>query len=176
MGDFTLNGYERNALFWNLGGGRFLDVGFLTGANRIEDGRGVAVADFDRDGRQDMVVQNLDQPAALLMGRGEVGHWLQVELVGRGGNRDAVGALVRAHLDDAGAGKSRIVTRQASAVTGFLGSSSPVLHLGLGDAERVERLEIRWPSGEERVLRDVAADQRIRVREDEAGDLHAARP
>jgi len=176
VGDFTLNGYERNALFWNLGGGRFLDVGFLTGANRIEDGRGVAVADFDRDGRQDMVVQNLDQPAALLMGRGEVGHWLQVELVGRGGNRDAVGALVRAHLDDAGAGKSRIVTRQASAVTGFLGSSSPVLHLGLGDAERVERLEIRWPSGEERVLRDVAADQRIRVREDAAGDLHAARP
>ena len=62
-----LNGFERNALYWNRGDGRFEEVGYLAGANRVEDGRGVAVADFDRDGQLDMVVQNLDKPAVLLM-------------------------------------------------------------------------------------------------------------
>jgi len=172
VGDFTLNGYERNALYWNRGQGRFVDVGHLTGANRIEDGRGVAVSDFDRDGRLDLVVQNLDQPAVLLMGKGEVGHWLQVELRGRGGNTDAVGAVVTARLGST----DRVVTRQAKAVAGFLGSPSPVLHLGLGDPERVEALEIRWPSGEEQVLRDLGANQRVRVveGEDEVRIAHPA--
>ena len=162
LGEASLNGYERNALYWNLGGGRFSDVGFLTGANRIEDGRGVAVADFDRDGRLDLVVQNLDQPAALLMGQGAVGHWLQLELEGTGGNRDAVGAVVTARAGPL------TVTRQSATNAGFLASPSPVLHFGVGDAERIDTLEIRWPSGRREVLRDVAADQRLRVREGES--------
>ena len=89
VGDHSLNGYERNALFWNRGGGNFVDVGFLTQSNRIEDGRSVVVADFDRDGRQDLLIQNLEKPVVLLMGRGEVGNWLQVDLEGSRSNREA---------------------------------------------------------------------------------------
>ena len=68
IGEASLNGYERNVLFWNQGDGRFVDVAYLAGANRIEDGRGVAVADFDRDGRLDLLLQNLDRPAVLCHG------------------------------------------------------------------------------------------------------------
>jgi hypothetical protein len=159
VGDHSLNGYERNALFWNRGGGEFIDVAYLTHSNRIEDGRGVAVADFDRDGRLDLLLQNLDKPAVLLMGRGDAGHWLQVALEGSRGNRDALGAVVTARVD----GSTQV--RQVAAGSGFLASSSRILHFGLGDAKRVDALEIRWPSGRTQVLDDIAADQRLQVKE-----------
>ena len=159
LGEASLNGRERNALFRNRGDGRFDEVGFLTGAGRVEDGRGVAVADFDRDGRLDLAVQNLDAPAALLMGRGPAGHWLQVKLEGTASNRDAIGASVWARAS----GRSQL--RQVSAGSGFLSSSSRVLHFGLGEAETVAELEVRWPSGARQVLRDVPVNQRLELRE-----------
>jgi hypothetical protein len=159
VGENSLNGFERNLLFWNLGGGRFADVGYLTSSNRVEDGRGVAVADFDRDGRLDLVVQNLEKPAVLLMGRGEAGHWLQVRLEGTLSNRDAIGAIVTIE-----AGGRRQV-RQVAAGSGFLSTSSPVLHFGLGDALQVDSLEIRWPSGQRELRVDLPADQRLAIRE-----------
>ncbi len=168
VGDYSLNGRERNALFWNRGDGRFVDVGFVAGADRIEDGRGVAVADFDQDGRLDLVVQNLDQPAVLLMGKGEVGRWLQLALEGAGPNRDAVGAVVRVHAGDL------TVSRQVSAGSGFLASSSPVLHFGLGEARRIDRIEIRWPSGRRETLEGVATGQRLRLQEGRLDPLRRA--
>jgi len=157
-----MNGYERNVLFWNQGNGQFVDVGYLTGSNRIEDGRGVAVADFDRDGRLDLVIQNRDRPAVLLMGRGPAGNWLEVDLEGTESNRDALGAVVTSHVG------GRAQARQVSGGSGYLARSSPVLHFGLGDAKSVDRLEIRWPSGHTQVLAGVTANQRIRVREERA--------
>ena len=160
VGDASLNGRERSALFRNRGDGRFEDVGYLAHADRIEDGRALVVADFDRDGRLDMLVQNLDEPVALLMGKGEAGNWLQVELEGTRSNRGAVGALVIAHQGE------RRQARQVAAGSGFLSSSSPVLHFGLGDAERVDALEIRWPSGARQWLRNIQANQRLHIREE----------
>jgi hypothetical protein len=157
VGDNSLNGYERNALFRGRGDGRFEDVAHLVGANRIEDGRGVAVADFDRDGHLDLLLQSLDRPAVLLMGQGGGGHWLQLDLRGAGANRDAVGATVIAHVGE------RRMTRQRIVGTGFLSVSSPILHFGLGDATQVDALEIRWPGGERQLLREVRADQRVTV-------------
>ena len=159
VGNASLNGYERNVLFWNRGGGEFVDVGYLTQANRIEDGRGVVVSDFDRDGRLDLLVQNLDKPVALLMGRGETGSWLQVDLEATRGNREAIGAIVTARTGD------REQVRQVARGTGFLSSSPPILHFGLGDAAQVDSLEIRWPSGEREVLTGIEANQRLELRE-----------
>jgi len=157
VGTHSLNGYERNALFRNLGDGRFEDVAHLVGANRIEDGRAVATADFDHDGHLDLVINSLDRPAVLLMGRGGGGHWLELELRGAGANPDAVGATVIAHVGE------RRLARQRIVGTGFLSASSPVLHFGLGAATQVDGLEIRWPGGERQWLPGVRADQRITV-------------
>jgi hypothetical protein len=168
VGENSLNGYERNSLFWNLGGGNFVDVGFLTQSDRIEDGRAVVVSDFDRDGRLDLLVQNLDKPAVLLMGRGEVGNWLQVDLEGTRSNREALGAIVTARIGRASQ------ARQVAAGSGFIARSSATLHFGLGEADSVEALEIRWPSGHIQTLYEVAANQRLRVVE--AGGFAAFRP
>ena len=167
VGEASLNGYERNALYWNRGEGHFVDVGHLTGANRIEDGRGVAVADFDHDGRQDLLIANLHKPAALLMGRGDVGHWLQISLVGAGANPDALAATVTARVGD------RLHTRQVAAGSGYLATSSSVLHFGLGDASSIDVLEVRWPSGRVQTLSEVAADQRLQLRESDFVALQA---
>lgn len=168
VGDASLNGYERNAMFWNRGNGHFVDVGYLTGSNRIEDGRGVAVADFDRDGRLDLVVQNLDRSAVLLMGAGEVGNWLQIKLEGTLSNRDAVGAVATVRIGD------QIQVRQVAAGAGYLASSSQVLHFGLGDAERIDELEIRWPSGGRQLFKGLSANQRLSILETGRGVAHSS--
>lgn len=162
IGSKSINGYERNVLFWNQGQGQFVDVGFLTGSNRVEDGRGVAISDFDRDGQLDLVIQNRDRAAVLLMGRGASGNWLEVQLEGTESNRDALGAVVVSHHGD------RSQARQVSGGSGYLAQSSSVLHFGLGDAEKVERLEIRWPAGHTQVLENVDANQRLSIREERA--------
>jgi len=164
VGEATLNGYERNLLFWNQGDGHFVDVGYLTGSNRIEDGRGVAVADFDRDGQLDLVVQNLDRHVVLLMGAGEVGNWLQLDLEGTRSNRDAVGAVVMLRTGD------RRQLRQVAAGSGYLASSSRVLHFGLADDRVVDELEIRWPSGVRQRFEQVRANQRLSISEPADGD------
>ena len=159
VGENSLNGYERNVLFWNRGQEGFVDVGYLTDANRIEDGRGVAVADFDRDGRLDLLIQNLDNAATLLMGRGKTGNWLQVDLAGSAPNPGAIGAIVRI---EAG---GRVQLRQVAAGAGFLASSERVLHFGLGSESAIESLEVLWPSGHRQRYSAIDANQRLTIRE-----------
>ena len=101
LGHHSLNGYERNSLFRNDGDGSFTELAWLHRADREEDGRGVAVFDFDRDGRLDIAVRNYRQPASLLHNAGATRHWVSFELVGKQSNRDAVGARLRLRTGDA---------------------------------------------------------------------------
>lgn len=159
---------QPNILFRNQGGGSaelggwFLDVSFGSGADDSGIGRGVAVADFDADGRLEIVLSNIEQRASLLRYRLPVpGHWLQIQLVGTRSNRDAVGARVL--LEAGGQRQMRVLFTGA----GGGSQSSLIQHFGLGHRSRVDRIEIRWPSGTTQVLTDVAADQRLRVVEPE---------
>src|SRR2546426_915832 len=70
IGQHSLNGRERNCLFRNDGDGTFTEVGWVNDADRVEDGRGLAIFDYDRDGRLDLVVRNYRQPAELLRNGG----------------------------------------------------------------------------------------------------------
>lgn len=153
MGDKSLSGYQRNALFHNEGG-VFRNVAKAHGVDFIEDGRGIAVADFDNDGRLDFYVTNADKPPHLVRNVGENGaHWLTAKLVGDQSNRDAVGARVSLW-----AGGERQVSF-VNGGNGFASQSSSRVHFGLGSAKKVDRLEVEWPSGRKQSYAALPADR-----------------
>jgi enediyne biosynthesis protein E4 len=155
IGEHSLNGFERDCLFRNNGDGTFTDTAYVNAADRIEDGRGLSVFDYDQDGWVDVLLRNYEQPAQLLRNGGGEAHWIELKLVGTRSNRDAVGARVT--LVTGG----RRQTREVHAGSGYLSGSSLIQHFGLGQAERVESIEVAWPSGERSRLRDVAADRQL---------------
>jgi hypothetical protein len=171
-GSMSWNGYENNVLLRNEGvneGGlpRFVDVAMALGADDIGDSRGVAVLDYDNDGDLDLAVNHnpgdvLPEGAPAVLLRNDLGQdhpWLQVELVGTSGNRDAAGAEV---VVEAG-GLSQL--RLKSIGSSYASQRSARLHFGLGEAERVERLTVRWPGGGEEVFEDLPVRRRLRITE-----------
>ena len=122
--------------------------------------RGLARGDFDRDGRIDLVVTRLNQPAQVLWNRTEAaGNWIEFELAGTKSNRDAIGAWVEVETPDG---------KQWDRVAGWSGygcSSSRALHFGLGKSEQATRIHVRWPAGSTTDLRNVAAGKIHRIRE-----------
>lgn len=112
----------------------------------------MAVADFDGDGRLDLAINNNNNGPTIYRNQlARSGNWLALSLVGADGNRDAVGARLRLTLaasvngDDGGAGKT--LTRWVEAGSGYASQSAFPLHFGLGEASRIELIEITWPSG-----------------------------
>lgn len=151
---------QRLQLFHNEGDGTFRDVSGQAGpAFRTPlNARGLAVADYDGDGRLDAAVSVNGGKALLLRNTIKNGnHWLELSLQGAGANRDAVGARVA--LTAGGVSQTRSVAAGGS----YLSQNSFTVHFGLGTSARAERVEIRWPSGRRQVLSGVAADRRLTV-------------
>ncbi len=162
IGEHSLNGRERDCLFRNNGDGTFTDVGYVDQADRVEDGRGVAIFDYDQDGSLDVVLRNYSQPAQLLHNTGGSGHWIELKLIGTRSNRDAVGARVTLFAN------GQRQTREVHAGSAYLSGSSLVQHFGLGTQAHIDSLHVRWPSGVETTLTDLAADQQLMLRENNA--------
>jgi enediyne biosynthesis protein E4 len=102
----------------------------------------VAVADFNNDGRLDLVMNaNNETPVLYLNNLRKVGNSVELKLVGTRSNRDAIGAIVRLTAG----GKTML--RQVEAGSGYASEMMLPLHFGLGNADHVDRIEIRWPSG-----------------------------
>ncbi len=117
-------------------------------------GRGLARVDWNRDGKEDIVISHLDSPAALLKNStAKAGHFFALRLTGTDSSRDAIGATVRC---EAG---GRVRVRQLTAGDGYMASNERQLIIGLGDAELVDQLTIRWPSGRQETHVKVAADR-----------------
>lgn len=157
--------YEQRDLLYENVGGRFIDISARSGAalqaRRV--GRSLAVADFDNDGNLDVVISSVGQGAVLLKNQGvRKGSWIQIRAQGTASNRFGLGATVRAEI----AGKVQV--REISNVSSYLSSNDTRLHLGLGAAKMIQRLEILWPSGRRQVLTDVAANQILVIKEPEA--------
>ena len=153
---------QPNQLFRNQGDGRFKDISADAGPGFTiaESSRGSAFGDFDNDGDLDIAVHNLDSTPSLL--RNDTvndHHWLSVRTEGITSNRDGIGAQVKITTP---AGTQ---LREIRAGSSFLAQDDIRAHFGLGDHATVQRLEIRWPSGQIDALDDLPADRIITLRE-----------
>ncbi|HJN08465.1 MAG TPA: CRTAC1 family protein [Pirellulaceae bacterium] len=140
--------YEMKPQFYqNIGGGRFQKTTAEKLGKYFEKkhlGRALAVLDWNRDGREDFAVMHLDEPVALVSNQSDpAGSYLSLRLVGVRSNRDAIGTEVTVLTG------GRRIHRQLTAGSGFQASNQRVLTFGLGQAKVVDRLEIRWPSGQQ---------------------------
>ena len=151
-----------NHVLVNDGQGRFVESSAKAGPGLAVERsfRGAAFGDYDNDGDVDVLLTALDEPALLLENESVTeGHFLQVFLVGRRSNRDGVGARVTV----VAGGRKQI--RERTGGGSYLSANDPRLHFGLGQSERVERIEVRWPSGARDVLHDVDADSLLTITE-----------
>jgi hypothetical protein len=146
-----------NSVFANTAG-KFRDVSATAGEgfDTPKPHRGSAFADFDGDGRIDVAVAVLGSEAELWQNvTPGSGRWLVLRLAGTRSNRDAIGARVRA------AGQTNLMTSSV----GYASSSQAGVHFGLGNLEKVGRVEIRWPGGKVQTLENVETNRIVNVTE-----------
>ena len=168
LGIFIANGDPHYLVGWesllleNRGDGTFGDAAAKGGVyfrTKIR-ARGSAVADYDNDGRMDLIVTTIGDRPFLHHNRDKSGnHWLTLDLAGTLSNRDGFGAWVKVTT----VGRTQVAA--ARCACGFLMQSDRRLHFGLGRASQVEAIEITWPSKQVQQLRDVGVDQILKVRE-----------
>jgi len=154
---------QPNSVFQNLRNATFQDVSAEAGpAVRLRAAhRGAAFGDLDNDGKVDVVISAIGSPAELLYNTSTGGnHWIAIETVGSKSNRDGIGTRIKL------TGESGLVQYNEVTTAGSYASSSDKrAHFGLGRDSLVKEIELRWPSGTLQVLRNVKADQILKVTE-----------
>jgi hypothetical protein len=169
FGDETFR--QPHTLYLNRGNGTFLDASALAGPDLQKPalGRGVAFADFDNDGDVDVAVANMNGAPQLF--RNDMSaehHWVTFRTVGRQSNRDGIGARITVTTGSLGQ------VWEVKRTVAIYSCSDPRAHFGLGDADRIDAVRVRWPSGKIQEFSDVAADRHYVV--DENGDLTETAP
>jgi hypothetical protein len=165
IGKKSLSGHEKKKLFHNEGGRIFKNEAARHGLDSVKDGRGIAVADFDNDGRLDLFVTNADDEPNLYHNVLPTGaHWIDFQLEGTKSNRLAVGAQVRLTAN------GQTYLRYVNGGNGFGSQSTMRVHFGLGKAEKITGLEIRWPSGLKQKLPGLLVDHLYKFREGQPTD------
>jgi len=148
---------QRPLLFRNEGNGHFAVVPAVEGSGlaAVSVGRGAAFGDLFNDGKIDVVINNLDGPPLLLRNvNADHNHWVELQLAGGAKSpRDAVGATV--YLTAGG------IRQRGDVLSGgsYLSSNDMRVHFGLGQATRIDSVEIRWPSGAKETLKLPAVDR-----------------
>jgi hypothetical protein len=156
----SLSGYQQKRVWLNDGAGKFVNVAQAVGATDIYDGRAVALVDLWNRGVLDVVVAN--QKGPLLIYKNTVtseNKWIGFELEGTASNRSAIGAEVRLFWN------ARQQLQHVSGGSGFCAQNQRRLNFGLGKNPRLEKVEIRWPSGKIQTLDKPVIGQSNHVRE-----------
>jgi len=154
---------QQSDLLYENRKGAFRDVSASSGpAFEIKHfGRGAAIGDYDNDGDLDIVVNNFGQPAMLFRNDGgNRNHWIMIQAQGKKSNRFGFGTRIQIRT-----GKHTQL-KEVNNAGSYLSSHDFRVHFGLGDARRVDRIEVLWPSGQKQTLTDVPADQILLITEE----------
>ena len=143
---------EANMAFRNMGDLRFEDTGSAWGLAHVGISFGAVLADLDRDGDLDLVVNNVDDPVGIYRNDLATGHGILIRLRGVASNRDGIGAMVTVTT------AAGMQVRYLSPTRGYMSANEPILHFGMGDDVLVA-LEVRWPSGHVQRFVNLAADR-----------------
>lgn len=162
--------YEQSPhLFWNCGPEHATEFELVPSSKCGSDfmkpsvGRGAAYADIDGDGDLDLLISNSGQAPRLLRNDQKLGHhWARFQLTGGGkSNRDAIGAIIELRCGDV------TQRRQVMPTRSYLSQVELPVTFGLGKAEKIDSVRIRWPDGSTQELKDLKSDQTHRVRQPE---------
>ncbi|RME49047.1 MAG: tetratricopeptide repeat protein, partial [Deltaproteobacteria bacterium] len=162
------SGHERNTFYLNGGRGRMFDLSAAMELDFPDDGRAFVRTDLDHDGDPDLVLKSRTAPQLRIV-RNDLDILLPkrrgvvIRLIGTRGNREAVGAIVRAEV--AQAGEIRWLTRSIGIGSGFLMQHSLEAFFGLGERGKIRTLTVTWPGGGETRLGTIEAGYRYTIEE-----------
>ena len=123
-------------------------------------GRGAAFADIDGDGDLDVVLTQIGGPPLLLRNDQNLHHhWIRLKLVGTKSNRDAIGAWIKVRVN------GQTLWRQGMPTHAYLSQSELPVTIGLGNADKVDSVEINWPSGTRQKVENVLIDRPMTITE-----------
>jgi len=159
--DRSWSGFERNVAYLNNRNGTFSDVSGIVGLDFSEDSRTFGLADFDRDGRLEVVLKNRNSPQLRFLKNviPDLPPSISFRLTGTKSNRDAVGAKITV---ESSTGRQ---TRAVQAGSGFLAQHTKEVFFGLGAVASPIQATIQWPSGQTQLLRDLPANHRVWLEE-----------
>jgi len=168
-----------NYLYRNNGDLTFSDKSQDWGFGLLTDSNGAAFADLDNDGDLDLVVNNINDLAGVYRndarkadakGLVQGNHYLRIKLEGKPGNDQGMGAKIGLRY------QGQIQFHEHSITRGFQSSVENVIHFGLGSHAGIDSLSVTWPDGKQQLLRQVKADQVLRLRYQDAVQTSAPRP
>ena len=159
---------QRKLLYRNLRNGRFEDISMKVGPgiSAPSASRGCAFGDFDNDGDIDVVVNTVNDVPQLLRCDSKLNNnWIKVRTIGTKSNRSGIGARLKCVTRMAGETKPHEQIDEVRSGGSYISQNDLRIHFGLGNAEKVDLLEIRWPSGQVDAVKDLKANQLVYVKE-----------
>ena len=157
----NLSSFEKNQFFLNSQGKDFLNLSHISGTDSDGDARCAVAADFLNSGKLDLIVRQVGG-GGLLLYQNEFadGNFIKIHLRGNPSNSLGIGAKVKATLED-----GKTYHQSLFPVNSFRSQSPNVIHLGLGEAESVEKLQVTWPSGKEITFSNIQSNQTLLIKE-----------
>jgi len=167
----TEAGYaQRKLLYRNQRNGHFEDVSLNSGSgiSTPSASRGCAFGDFDNDGDIDVVVNTINGKPQLLRCDSHLKHnWIKVRTIGTKSNRSGIGARLKCVTHPPDESKPHQQIDEVRSGGSYISQNDLRIHFGLGQAEKVDLLEVHWPSGQVDTMKDVKPNQLIYVKEGE---------